>query len=107
MLERGWRAATRERFELREEGERDAGHALIGPVEVRNARAGQTLEVRIDEVRVGPWGVTDAGGWHTPLNERLGVAKGKVSYSSGSSMRTPVWVATRRGAKSLCGRSSA
>ena len=57
--------------------ELDAGHALIGPVEVRGARAGQTLEVRIEEVRIGPWGVTDAGGWHTPLNERLGVADGE------------------------------
>ena len=78
-LNAGWRTATRERFELREEGERDAGHALIGPVEVRGARAGQTLEVRIEEVRIGSWGVTDAGGWHTPLNERLGVADGETA----------------------------
>jgi acetamidase/formamidase len=35
------------------------------------------LEVRIDEVRIGRWGVTDAGGWETPLNERLGVADGE------------------------------
>src|SRR4029453_13791119 len=34
------------------------GHALAGPIEVRGARAGQTLVVRIDEVRPGPWGVT-------------------------------------------------
>lgn len=78
-LNAGWRTATRERFELREEGERDAGHALVGPVEVRGARAGGTLEVRIDEVRIGPWGVTDAGGWHTPLNERLGVVDGETA----------------------------
>jgi acetamidase/formamidase len=79
-LNAGWRTATRERYELREEGdERDAGHALVGPVEVRGARAGQTLEVRIDEVRIGSWGITDAGGWHTPLNERLGVADGPTA----------------------------
>ena len=76
-LNAGWRDATGERFEPRAEDERDAGHALIGPVEVRGTRAGQVLEVRIDEVRIGPWGVTDAGGWHTPLNERLGVAEGE------------------------------
>ena len=78
-LNAGWRGATGERFaDRRPEGdELDAGHALIGPVEVRSARAGQTLEVRIDEVRIGSWGVTEAGGWHTPLNERLGVAKGE------------------------------
>jgi acetamidase/formamidase len=47
-------------------GERDKelhdGHALNGPVEVRGARAGQTLAVRIDEVTPRPWGVTFAHG---------------------------------------------
>ncbi len=69
-------AGTRERFEPRDP-ELDAGHPLIGPVEVRGARAGQTLVVQIDGIRVGTWGITDAGGWHTPLNERLGVADGE------------------------------
>ena len=78
-LNAGWRGDDWEPFaERRGDGdELDAGHALIGPVEVRGARAGQTLEVRIGEVRIGAWGVTDAGGWHTPLNERLGVAHGE------------------------------
>ena len=78
-LNAGWCGASGERFELRapEGDEHDAGHALIGPVEVRGARAGETLEVRIDEVRIGSWGITDAGGWHTPLNERLGVDDGE------------------------------
>ena len=67
---------TRERFGPRDP-ELDAGHPLVGPVEVRGARAGDTLAVRIDEVTVGPWGITDAGGWSTPLNERLGVAEGE------------------------------
>jgi acetamidase/formamidase len=67
---------TRERFGPRDP-ELDRGHPLIGPVEVRGARAGQTLVVEIDEVRVGTWGFTDAGGWSTPLNERLGVAEGR------------------------------
>jgi acetamidase/formamidase len=68
-------SGTRERFQPRDP-ELDAGHPLIGPVEVRGARAGQTLVVQIDQVRVGTWGITDAGGWSTPLNERLGVADG-------------------------------
>jgi acetamidase/formamidase len=78
-LNAGWRDDSHEPFggRLPEGDGRDAGHALIGPVEVRGARAGQTLEVRIDEVRIGSWGVTDAGGWHTPLNERLGVHEGE------------------------------
>jgi acetamidase/formamidase len=79
-LNAGWLGLDREHFaERRPEGdELDAGHALIGPVEVRGARSGQTLEVRIDEVRIGSWGVTHAGGWHTPLNERLGVDDGEA-----------------------------
>lgn len=36
----------------------NTGHALVGPIEVRGARAGQTLAVRVDEVRPGSWGVT-------------------------------------------------
>lgn len=36
----------------------DDGHALTGPIAVRGARAGATLSVRVDEVDVGPWGVT-------------------------------------------------
>jgi acetamidase/formamidase len=67
---------TRERFGPRDP-ELDRGHPLIGPVEVRGAQAGQILVVEIDEVRVGTWGITDAGGWSAPLNERLGVADGR------------------------------
>jgi acetamidase/formamidase len=61
----------RPRFEPRDP-ELDAGHPLVGPIEVRGARAGQTLTVRVDELRVGTYGFTDAGGWPSWLNERLG-----------------------------------
>ena len=76
-LNSGWRTAEHEVFPDRDE-ELDAGHALIGPVEVRGARAGQVLEVSIDELRVGVGGVTQAGGFETPLNERLGVEGGET-----------------------------
>ena len=66
---------TRERFGPRDP-ELDAGHPLLGPIEVRGARAGGTLAVRVDELRVGSWGFTDAGGWPSALNERLGVGDG-------------------------------
>jgi acetamidase/formamidase len=36
----------------------DTGHALVGPIAVRGAHAGDTLVVRIDEVRSASWGVT-------------------------------------------------
>jgi acetamidase/formamidase len=45
------------RFEPYHE-ELDAGHALVGPVEVRGAKAGGTLVVRVRSVVPGPWGVT-------------------------------------------------
>ncbi len=72
-LNAGWRTAEHEELVEREQ-ELDAGHALIGPVEVRGARAGQTLAVSIDELRIGTGGFTQAGGFETPLNARLGVA---------------------------------
>jgi acetamidase/formamidase len=43
-----------------------SGHALTGPIEVRGARAGQTLTVSIDEVTPRTWGVTFADG--TPFH---------------------------------------
>ena len=70
----GWWLSSEERFEPRDP-ELDRGHALVGPIEVRGAKAGQTLEVRVESVRVGPWGVTEAGGWQTDLNDRLGVSE--------------------------------
>jgi acetamidase/formamidase len=52
-----WDVERDERLEARNP-ELDTGHALAGPIEVRGARAGQTLVVRIEEVRPSHWGVT-------------------------------------------------
>jgi acetamidase/formamidase len=68
--------SQRERFSPLDP-ELDNGHALIGPVAVLGALAGQTLEVGVEEVRVGPYGLSVAGGWSTPLNDRLGVGEGE------------------------------
>ncbi len=80
-LDAGWgleppKPGGRRRFEPRD-AELDEGHALIGPVEVRGARAGQTLAVRIELVRVGDYGYTVGGGLPTPLNDRLGLSDGE------------------------------
>ncbi len=75
-LDSAWHVEPGETFEPRDE-ELDAGHALVGPIEVRGANAGHTLAVRIDEVRVGPFGATLAGGWSTPLNDRLDMSQGE------------------------------
>jgi acetamidase/formamidase len=62
-LNSGWRWEPDAEFlEERDAHGLDSGHALSGPIEVRGARAGQTLVVRIDEVRPGPWGVTFGDG---------------------------------------------
>ena len=57
VLNAGWERVLDERFEPYDE-ELDAGHALIGPIEVRGARRGQALVVRVDDVRPASWGVT-------------------------------------------------
>jgi acetamidase/formamidase len=53
----GWHVGRDEPFPPRSP-ELDTGHALAGPLEVRGARAGQVLVVRVDEVVPGSWGVT-------------------------------------------------
>ncbi len=52
----------------------DAGHALCGPVAVRGARAGQTLVVRIDELRTGTFGFNAAGGPNPSRAEPFGLS---------------------------------
>lgn len=69
--------SPRRHFEPRDP-DLDAGHALVGPVAVRGARAGQTLVVRLDSVRVGSYGFTVAGAWSAPLNDRLGEDSGEA-----------------------------
>ena len=74
-LDSGWNVGSSAKYEPRDP-ELDAGHALIGPIEVRGARAGQTLEVAVDRVVVGDWGWCAAADWSSPLNERLGLSTG-------------------------------
>jgi acetamidase/formamidase len=71
-LDAGWHVEPGRKFEPRDD-ELDFGHALVGPVAVRGARAGQTLVVDVGRVVVGSWGWCAAGDWSTPLNERLGL----------------------------------
>jgi acetamidase/formamidase len=75
-LDSAWNVEPGRTFEPRDP-ELDAGHALVGPVEVRGAQAGGTLAVRVDELRVGSFGTTVAGGWSSFLNDRLGVGGGE------------------------------
>lgn len=53
---------------------RGEGHALCGPIAVRGAEPGSTLEIRIADLRVGTWGQTFAGGvYPKEFNQRLGI----------------------------------
>lgn len=55
----------------------DAGHALCGPVAIRGAEPGMTLEVQIGEITPTSWGGTYASGWPEPLYEALGASEGE------------------------------
>ena len=78
----GWDLGRDEPFESRNP-ELDTGHALAGPIEVRGARAGQVLSVRIDEVTPRSWGVTFGGEGH-----RVDWAlEGDVGRAAGRSVR--------------------
>jgi acetamidase/formamidase len=74
-LDSGWNVEPGVKYEPRDP-ELDAGHALVGPIEVAGARAGQTLEMSIDRVVPGSWGWCGAGDWASPLNARLGLTEG-------------------------------
>lgn len=56
------------------DAQRDPGHALCGPVAIDGARAGMTLEVGLITIRPGRWGWSAAGGFSSPVNDRLGLA---------------------------------
>jgi acetamidase/formamidase len=58
-LNSGWHWDPDEQYFERDD-QLHNGHALTGPIEVRGARAGQTLVVQIDEVTPRSWGVTFA-----------------------------------------------
>ena len=75
-----WRLGPDEEIE-RPDPAVDTGHALLGPIEVRGARAGQTLAVRVDEVIPGGWGETfdEAGNRvHWELRDGFGHTGGRT-----------------------------
>ena len=67
-----WDDPTR-KFQPRDP-EKDGGHALCGPVFVRGAEPGMTLEIGIGAIVPGTWGWTASGGWDSVFNRALGVA---------------------------------
>jgi acetamidase/formamidase len=85
-LNAGWRwEADRELFDDRDADGLDAGHALSGPIEARGARAGQTLSVRLDAIRPGPWGVTFGDG--EPFHWEIDTGAGTATDHRGATVR--------------------
>jgi acetamidase/formamidase len=85
-LESGWSYAPFTGASYRDrprvpEYQPQAGHALVGPVAVRGAQPGMTLEVRIDAVVPGTWGNTVAGGGPSPYNKRYGIEDARVVHT--------------------------
>jgi acetamidase/formamidase len=79
-LDAGWGAIRQAQmwgipqdFEPRDR-HRDFGHALTGPVAVRGAAPGMTLEVQIKRIRPGTWGWSAGPGLPSQLDNRLGFA---------------------------------
>lgn len=53
----------------------DLGHALCGPVFIRDAMPGMVLEIKIRKVVPAKWGWSIGGGFSSPVNNRLAVAE--------------------------------
>ncbi len=82
-LDAGWSVGprpapgvNRPKFESRD-GDLDNGHALIGPIAVRGAEPGMGLAIDVEEIRVGSWGWTVAGGWDHPVNRVFDIVSGE------------------------------
>jgi acetamidase/formamidase len=70
-----WEVEPKKRIAARNP-ELDTGHALAGPIEVRGSKAGQTLVVRIEEVRPSHWGLTHGGADHAVVWDlRAGIGR--------------------------------
>jgi acetamidase/formamidase len=64
------------RKRLEAPGKEHTGHALCGPVTVRGAEVGMTLEVQIKRIVPGVYGWSSAGwGWKRGLHKKLGLPK--------------------------------
>src|SRR5262249_15798188 len=57
---------------------RDVAHPLAGPVAINGARAGMTLEIRINRIRTGRWGWSAGPGAPAQLDPHLGLGPGGV-----------------------------
>jgi len=71
-----WRGFEIQRRKFEPRTDDDGGHALIGPLAIRGAKPGMTLEVQIGTIQPGEYGFTTAAGWDHAVNQRLGLYEG-------------------------------
>lgn len=72
--------APRREFEGRVKPQ-DDGHALIGPIAIKDAQAGQTLEVHIKTIRTGAWGYCMAGGYKSLVSDYFNLTKKGIVHA--------------------------
>ena len=121
-LDAGWGAIEQEagfsepRDYIPRDLARDVAHPLAGPVAINGARAGMTLEIRINRIRTGRWGWSAGrgsghilgarsgrGNWHQPFGATAEAAtvhgnNGYAPRSTGHSIYLsshPVWRESR------------
>lgn len=58
----------------------DDGHALTGPVAIRGAKPGMTLEIQIGPIIPGNYGACLTGGWPSAMNEKYGITQTGVIH---------------------------
>lgn len=59
--------------EERKDPEKDTGNCLMGPIAVRGAEPGMTMEISIDDMKVASYGITMRGGSHRERYEKMGL----------------------------------
>jgi acetamidase/formamidase len=89
-LDARWGIDHESKFEPRDE-ELDEGHALCGPVAIRGAMPGMTLEVRIGEIVPALHGWTAAGRRSSPVNDRMGVVEEGIMLEWTLDRGTSTW----------------
>jgi len=66
------------RFEPTRPERRGDGHCLVGPIAIRGAEPGMTLEIVIEEIVVGEWGWNAT--WSNPVSAASGIPERDFAY---------------------------
>ncbi|WP_349774475.1 acetamidase/formamidase family protein [Paenibacillus camelliae] len=76
----GWGTASEEGKRIKPFDRRDGldpGHALSGPIKIKEAKKGMVLEVKINDIIPGPYGFNSAGEYPNWQNQKLNLTQYK------------------------------